>query len=116
MPKDVPEPVEHAFLGAFVAEKVLGIIDKEIIDAIRFHTSGRAGMTDLERVVFIADMIEKNRVYDGVDVLRAAVERDFEDGFRLCLKEETEHLIKKGQPIYEETLNAFNYYVKGEKK
>ena len=116
LPEGVPEPVEHAFLGAFVAENVLGIKDKEIIDAIKYHTSGRADMTDIERVVFIADMIERNRVYDGVDRLRAAVEEDFENGFRLCLKEETEHLIKKGQLIYEETLNAFKFYVKGEKK
>ena len=95
---------------------MLGIKNKEIIDAIKYHTSGRADMTDIERVVFIADMIERNRVYDGVDRLRAAVEEDFENGFRLCLKEETEHLIKKGQLIYEETLNAFKFYVKGEKK
>ena len=113
MPADVPAPVEHAFLGAYIVEKVLDIKDEEIISAIRYHTSGREKMSELEKVIFVADMIEENRVYDGVDVLRSAVEKDFSSGFLLCLKEETEHIIKKKGPIYRETLKAFDYYIKG---
>ena len=114
MPESVPPPVEHAFLGAYISEHVLGVKDEEIINAVRYHTSGRAKMTDLEKVIFVADMIEENRVYDGVERLRNAVEKDFNSGFLLCLKEETEHIIKKKGPIYEKTIEAFNYYVKGE--
>lgn len=112
LPKDVPPPVVHAFLGAFVAEKVLGITDAEILDAIKYHTSGKAKMSTLAKLIFVADMIEKGRDYDGVDILRQEYERDFETCFRLCLKEETAHLINKNQYIYKETLNAYDYYVK----
>ncbi|MBR0189191.1 MAG: nicotinate (nicotinamide) nucleotide adenylyltransferase [Clostridia bacterium] len=112
LPKDVPPPVVHAFLGAFVAEKVLGIKDAEILDAIKYHTSGKAEMSTLSKLIFVADMIEKGRSYDGVDILREKYEKDFESCFRLCLKEEVQHLLNKKQYIYAETLNAYDYYVK----
>ena len=112
LPKDVPPPVVHSFLGAYVAEHVLGIKDAEIIDAIRYHTSGKADMSTLSKLVFVADMIEKGRDYEGVDMLRKAYEGDFESCFRLCLKEEVQHLINKKQYVYAETLNAYDYYIK----
>ena len=115
LPDDVPPPVVHAFLGAFIAETVLGVKDKEILDAIRYHTSGKAEMSTLSKLIFVADMVEKGRDYEGVDILRAEYEKDFESCFRLCLKEEVQHLINKKQYIYAETLNAYDYYVKNKR-
>ena len=115
LPKDVPPPVVHAFLGAFVAEKVLGVNDEEILDAIRYHTSGKAEMSLLAKLIFVADMIEEGRNYDGVEMLRAEYEKNFDGCFRLCLKEEVQHLINKKQYIYAETLNAYEYYVNGKR-
>ncbi len=113
LPDGVPAPVVHAFLGAFVAENTLGIDDQEILDAIRYHTSGKAEMTTLSKLIFVADMVEEGRDYEGVDKLRALYEKeDFESCFIECLKEEFIHLINKKQYIYEQTLNAFRYYVK----
>ena len=112
LPSDVPQPVVHSFLGAFVAESVLDVTDAEIIDAIRYHTSGKAQMSTLAKLIFVADMIEKGRDYEGVDVLRAEYDKDFESCFRLCLKEEVQHLLNKKQYIYAETLNAYDYYIK----
>lgn len=115
LPSDVPKPVEHAFLGAFVAEKVLNITDQEIIDAIRYHTSGKANMTTLSKLVFVADMVERGRDYEGVEKLRELFNKDFERCFIECLIEEVEHLKNKKSVIYVETLNAYDYYVKGAK-
>ena len=112
IPLDVPEPVVHAFLGAFVAEKVLGVDDPEIIDAIRYHTSGKPDMTTLGKLIFAADMIEEGRSYQGVDELRELYKGDFNACFLECLKEEFIHLQNKGQEIYSETLKAYNYYNK----
>lgn len=111
MPDGVPKPVEHAFLGAYVAEKILGVTDAEIIDAIRYHTSGKPEMSTLSKLVFVADMIEVGRSYDGVDYLRSLYDGDFEYCFRESLKEEYIHLINKGQEIFDATRKAYEYYI-----
>lgn len=113
LPNGVPAPVVHSFLGAYVAQKELGITDQEILDAIRFHTSGKANMTTLGKLIFVADMVEKDRNYEGVEILRKLyATSDFEKCFIECLKEEFLHLLNKKQYIYEQTLDAFRYYVK----
>lgn len=112
MPKDVPKPVEHAFLGAFVAENVFKVDDPEIIDAIRFHTSGKANMSAIGKIVFVADMLEKGRNYDGVEYLRSLLSGDFEKCFRECLSEEMKHLLSGGKEIYHKTAEACEFYLK----
>ena len=112
-PPDMPAPVIHAFLGAYMAERILGITDKNIINAIKYHTSARPQMTDLEKLIFVADMVEKGRDYQGVEILRESFYNDDLDTcFKKCLKEELVHLINKKQYIYIETLNASSYYLK----
>lgn len=113
LPEGVPAPVVHAFLGAYICEKYLGVTDLEIIDAIRYHTSGKANMSTLAKLIFVADMVEEGRVYEGVEELRKAYEeKDFDECFKECLKEEVVHLINKKHYIYAETLSAYDYYVK----
>ncbi len=113
LPEGVPQPVIHAFLGAFVAQNYLGVTDEEVLDAIRFHTSGKADMTTLGKLIFVADMVEDGRSYEGVDKLRELYEKDdFEACFKECLKEEVLHLLNKKQYIYAETLSAYDYYIK----
>ena len=111
LPKDVPPPVRHAFLGAYVAEHVLGVTDTEILDAIRYHTSGKAGMTKLSQLIFVADMVERGRTYPEVTYLRELFEKDFDECFKRCLEEEVKHLISGKKYIYRETLSAYEYYV-----
>lgn len=111
LPEGVPQPVIHSFLGAFVAEHELGIKDEEILDAIRYHTSGKADMSLLGKLIFVADMVEEGRNYEGVEYLRDLyLKDDFEFCFRECLREELLHLQNKNQEIYVETLNAYNFY------
>ncbi len=112
MPIDVPQPVEHAFLGEYVARTVLGVADEEILDAIKYHTSGKPNMTTLGKLIFVADMVEEGRTYEGVEELRKLYEEDFERCFVECLKEEVLHLINKKQYIYSKTLEAYDYYCK----
>ena len=69
-------------------------------------------MTTLGKLVFVADMVESGRHYEGVEELKKLYEGDFETCFKECLKEEVVHLLKKGQYIYEKTLEAYDYYIK----
>lgn len=113
LPEGVPTPVIHAFLGAYVAQTLLGIDDEEIIDAIKYHTSGKPNMSTLGKLIFVADMVEEGRTYQGVEQLRALYEKeDFEYCFTQCLKEEFIHLINKKQYIYSATLKAYEFYIK----
>ena len=112
--EDVPPPVLHAYLGAYLAETQLGVRDAEVLDAIRFHTSGRAGMCDLEKIVYCADLLEKGRDFPEAAKLRKAVSRDFEAGFRACLAHEYKYLVKTKEPwdIFRRTQEAYEYYCK----
>lgn len=60
----------HAISGRIFAEKEFGITDEDMLNAIRYHTTGRKGMSLLEKVVFIADFISAERDYNGVDIMR----------------------------------------------
>ncbi|MDD2495423.1 MAG: bis(5'-nucleosyl)-tetraphosphatase (symmetrical) YqeK, partial [Tissierellia bacterium] len=62
--------LEHSILGAELAKNNYLIEDVDILNAIRYHTTGREAMTMLEKIVFIADKIEPNRSYPGVEEMR----------------------------------------------
>lgn len=115
LPENMPKPVVHAYLGEYFAREKLGIKNQDILNAIKYHTSGRANMSNLEKLVFVADMIEEGRTYDGVEKLRQIYNIDFEECFKECLKEEMQHLKNKQTEIFYQTVNAYNYYMeKGE--
>ena len=61
----------HGLLGAEVAKREYGIDDDEIYDAIYYHTVGKPEMNLLTQIIYIADGIEPNRHYDGVDIIRS---------------------------------------------
>jgi len=111
----VPAPVLHQFTGAYLAEKSFHITDGEILDAIRYHTSGRANMSTLEKLVYLADGLEAGRDYEGVDELRRAFWS--KDGLDACLKESLKRTLtrvkEKGQIPYHLTERAYEYYEKG---
>ena len=110
--KGIPKQVVHAFLGAYIIENVLGITDKDVIDAVKYHTTAKAPMSTLQKLIFTADMIEDDRTYDGVEELRKIFYTESLDkAFTECLKEEVKHLQQKGYELFTETQNAYNYYV-----
>ncbi len=108
-PENVPPPVMHQFTGAYLARHSFGIGDEEVLDAIRYHTSGRAGMTALGKLVFLADMLEAGRSFDGVDRLRALFREDLDRCFYEALKEQVEYLHETGKPVYPLTEEAYEY-------
>ncbi len=61
----------HAVSGAAYIEHVLGVRDREVVDAIACHTGGKSGMTLFDKVLFVADYISADRDYPGVEALRA---------------------------------------------
>ena len=104
----VCHPVLHAPLGAVVAEHEYGVHDKEILDAIHYHTVARADMTLLDKIVYVADMTEPGRDYDGAERLRALAHKDIDEAFCEALSQSLIHNIKKGSIIHPNSLDAWN--------
>lgn len=98
----------HAKTGAAIAREAYGA-DDEVYGAILWHTTGRAGMTLLEKVIYLADYIEPSRDFDGVDALREAVYADLDRGLELGLKMSIEELEEQGSPVHHNTREAYAY-------
>lgn len=99
----------HAFLGALMAEKKYNIKDKEILDAIRYHTTGRKNMTLLDKIIFISDYIEPGRKFNGIDEVRELAYKDLDLALYKSLNMSIANLINKDEYVVVDTLEARNY-------
>lgn len=108
-PDSVPGPVVHQFAGAYVAENVFKIGDKTILDAIACHTSGKENMTAADALLFLADMIEEGRTFDGVDELRKIFKEDLFRCLYIALRHQVEYLETTGKPVYGLTRRAYDF-------
>ena len=102
----------HSIIGSAYVKNVLGVEDEEIISAIRYHTTARADMTPLERVLYLADYTSRDRDYNGVEDMRKAVEISEEAALTIALKFTVEDLEEKGLAVHPDTLAAYKFYVK----
>ena len=98
----------HAISGSIFAEKELGITDKDMLNAIRYHTTGRKGMSLLEKVVFIADFISAERDYNGVDIMREKAKRSLDEAIVEGLGFTIKDLITRNMIVHPDTVLAFN--------
>lgn len=98
----------HAPVGAFLVHKEAEIEDEEILDAIRFHTSGRVGMTLLEKIIYLADYIEPGRHFPGVEEVRELAAQSLDDALIKSISNTIIFLMKKGQPVFPATFNTYN--------
>ena len=98
----------HAKTGAALARDVYGA-DDEIYNAILWHTTGKANMTLLEKVIYLADYIEPNRDFDGVEDLRKVVWEDLDKGLEMGLAMTVEEMEQMGNPVHHNTLQALEY-------
>lgn len=101
----------HAILGAAYLEHELHITDREILDPVRYHTTGRANMTLPEKVLFIADFISADRDYPGVENLRKAAQSSLEDAMVEGLRFNIQDLSGNYRPIAPDTIDAYNQVV-----
>lgn len=98
----------HAPVGAELARRELGVDDPHILDAVRFHTTGRAGMTPLEKIVFVADYAEPGRNFAGVDGVRTLLQSDLDGALRRSLDQMLVYVITRGWLIHPRTVEARN--------
>ncbi|AJG97221.1 hydrolase [Clostridium beijerinckii] len=101
----------HSIVAPIEAKDKLGIDDDEILDAIRWHTTGKEDMSTLTKIIYIADMIEPGRNFDGVDEIRRATFDNLDKGVYFGLTSSIKILLAKNLLIDENTIKARNYFL-----
>ncbi|MBQ3216045.1 MAG: nicotinate (nicotinamide) nucleotide adenylyltransferase [Oscillospiraceae bacterium] len=98
----------HALTGALVAERIFGE-NEAVVTAIRYHTTGRANMSLLEKIIYVADYMEPNRAFPGVEKLRELAFSDIDGALKLGLEMTLEHLARQGAEVSPESRGALEF-------
>ena len=100
----------HGKLGAIMVNKQLGIDDKDILSAIRWHTTGHADMTLLEKVIYIADIIEPNRTFKGVKSIKKLAYKDIDSAMIMALEYVMKFVHSKGFALHPKSIEAYKHF------
>ncbi|MBP7175949.1 MAG: bis(5'-nucleosyl)-tetraphosphatase (symmetrical) YqeK [Thermoclostridium sp.] len=98
----------HGLLGYYVAREQYEVTDESILQAIYWHTTGKAGMTPLEKIIFIADYIEPNRAFSGLDEIRKIAYADLDLCVQLCADSTIRYELSKGRLLHPLTIETRN--------
>ena len=99
----------HGKIAAAVMERDHGITDYDVLNAVRFHTTGRAGMSTLEKIIYLADSIEPGRDYPGVEEIRALAYKSLDEACILLMERTIEHVNGRGLALDNDTVSAMEY-------
>lgn len=102
----------HAIAGAYFIKSDFGIEDIDIINSIRFHTVGRAGMTRLEEIVYLGDLISADRDYKDVDKMRRLAYSDLNAAMLEAFAFAVKSVVKKGGLVPLCTAEGYNFYTR----
>ncbi len=104
----------HGKIAAHIAKKQFDINDKDILNAIEYHTTGRKEMSKLEKIIYLADFIELGRNYVGVEELRIVAEQNLDEAVLLALNNTIKYVISTGKLLHTNTVEARNALLLGE--
>ena len=103
----------HPFLGAEVAKREYGVEDEEILEAIKWHTTAKADMSVLDKIIFIADYIEPNRKsFDGLEKARKLAYEDLDEAMHYILESTIEYVKERKRLLHPYSIEALKYYSK----
>lgn len=104
------EKLWHGPAGSIYIQERLGVADREIIGAVRYHTIGRGGLSRLEEIVYLADLISDDRDFKDVDKMRKLAFSDIERAMLEAVSFSLTSIVKKHGFIPEYSLEAYNQY------
>ncbi len=110
---EIPELL-HSPVAAFIANRDYAINDHEILNAIRYHTIGRPKMSKIEKIIFVADIIEPNRDFPDINLIRNAADNNLNKAVFLVCDFTIKYNIDQKKLIHPNTLLTRNYLLKGE--
>lgn len=103
------EKVYHQISGMAFIKNNLAITDEEILNAVRYHTTGRADMTLLEMIIYLADFTSADRNYPDVETMRAQTDKGLFYGMLYSLRYTIKDLASKNRQIHPDTLHCYNW-------
>lgn len=98
----------HGPCGAYIVRKELGVTDEEILNAIRNHTTGAPKMSLLEQIIYVADYIEENRAFPGVEEARKLAENHLSDAVGYEAKHTLSYLIESNKLVFPKAIDTYN--------
>ena len=99
----------HGPVGAYLLEKELGIKNREVLEAVRYHTTGKPNLGKLGLIIYIADLIEPNRRLTGIETIRKLAYQDLYKGVLTGINYTLVHVIEQNQPIHSLSIDARNW-------
>ncbi|MBS4194754.1 bis(5'-nucleosyl)-tetraphosphatase (symmetrical) YqeK [Lederbergia citri] len=101
----------HGPAAAYILKKEFAIENEDILNAIRFHTTGRANMSLLEKIIYLADYIEPGRNFPGVVETRKLAKIDLDQAVYKAISNTISFLVEKKAAIYPDTFEAYNFFI-----
>lgn len=98
----------HAPAGACFIRDELGIVDEDMVHAIKYHTTGKAGMSLLEKTIYVADFISAERDYEGVEDVRRTAYEDLDEAILIGAQFTLISLLERYRKINNDTLAMYN--------
>lgn len=109
---DFDKELWHGPVGAHLFENQYGVVDQDILNAIRFHTTGRAEMSLVEMILYLADYIEPGRSFPGLQEVRQASEKNLKYACWLVARNTIMYLMKKNATIHPDSFYAYNDFTR----
>lgn len=101
----------HCHAGAIIAENMMEIKDLEILSSIRFHTTGKKNMSLIEKIIYLADYIEPNRSFKGIEAIRETAQVDLDRSVLMAFESTISFVMKNGELIHLDTIEGRNYLI-----
>jgi len=99
----------HSKIAAIMLKDKYGVCDRDILDAVSYHTTGRKNMSKLEKIIFLADAIEPGRDYPGVEDIRKAAEKGLDEGCLCSMLGTIRHVQEQGAYLDKDTIEAAEF-------
>lgn len=104
-----PAPVWHGVAAAILAQTRWGVTDPEVLSAIACHTTGKPDMGLLDKIIYMADMTSAERVWPGVERMRALQMQDLDAALTQALEQSVAYVTQRGQPLDPQTTAALDW-------
>ena len=102
--------LSHSVIGSYVAREVFNINDEEILSAIKYHTTGKENMSLLEKIIYMADLVEEGRKFPKIEELRELTfGGKLDEALLLSFNNTIKFVIDNNQLIHPRTVSARNY-------